>query len=136
MTIFLIGLYSAESWGQHEQRFIKRELQASLYTTTAHSKNGILGIVLPDMQDRVYGGTYQCYSCGNSHNSVKINTETTISEFSYNYYLPNGKCSHTEDERYCVLTSWEDFAEAPDGFIEQAFEKRTAPIARHTKVRP
>jgi hypothetical protein len=136
VTIFLIGQYSAESRGAYEQRFIKRELQASLYSTTAHSKNGILGIVLPEMTDRVIGGRYSCSQCGGTHNLVSLNDDTVVSEFSYNYYIPNGKCSHSEDDRYCVLTSWRDFESSPDQYIEQAFEKRSAPIAAKTRVRP
>uniref|UniRef100_UPI0024817E12 TIR domain-containing protein n=1 Tax=Liquorilactobacillus sicerae TaxID=1416943 RepID=UPI0024817E12 len=31
VTLFLIGSYSAESLGQNEQYYIKKELQASLY---------------------------------------------------------------------------------------------------------
>ena len=54
VTIFLIGKYSSESLGIGEQIYIKRELQASLYDGKANSKNGILGIVLPEMYDDVY----------------------------------------------------------------------------------
>jgi MTH538 TIR-like domain (DUF1863) len=136
VTIFLIGQYSAEDHGSHEQRFIKRELQASLYNSGLHSKNGILGIVLPSMTAQVFGGTYSCSTCGSSHNLVSINEQTVIKEFSYNYYIPNGLCSHTEEERYCVLARWDAFAASPEAFIERAFEKRTEPIAEKTKVRP
>jgi hypothetical protein len=136
VTIFLIGEYSSESRGQYEQRFIKRELQASLYTSASHSKNGILGVVLPSVTDRIFGGQYVCSQCGSTHNLVSINDSTVVSEFSYNYYIPNGKCSHTEEERYCVLVRWEDFEANPEEYIERAFEKRTAPIAAKTRVRP
>lgn len=57
VTIFLVGEHSSESRGAYEQRFIKRELQASLYSSEAHAKNGILGVVLPGMQDRLFGGS-------------------------------------------------------------------------------
>ena len=54
VTIFLIGTYSAENLGTYEQRFIKRELQASLYNGVGNSRNGILGVVLPNMYDKIY----------------------------------------------------------------------------------
>lgn len=136
VTIFLIGARSHENLGAYEQRFIKKELQASLYTTESHAKSGVLGIVLPAVHSSVYGGKYQCWSCGGSHNLVSINDTTTIREFSYNYYIPHDKCAHSEDDRYCVLTSWESFAKDPNTYVEAAFAKRSAPIASKTRVRP
>lgn len=136
VTIFLIGEYSSEDLGDYEQRFIKRELQASLYSSEAHAKNGILGVVLPQIADRLFGGTYSCSQCDGTHNLVSVNDGTVVSEFRYNYYIPNGNCSHTEEERYCVLVRWEDFEENPGDYIERAFAKRTAPIASKTRVRP
>lgn len=136
VTVFLIGDYSAEDRGAYEQRFIKRELQASLYSSESHTKNGILGVVLPAVRDKVFGGNYLCTQCNGNHNLVSVNDSTVVSEFSYNYYIPNGKCSHSEDERYCVLARWEDFKENPGDYVERAFEKRTAAIAKKTRVRP
>ena len=136
VTLHLIGLHGAENVGDKEQRFIKRELQASLFHGEGDTKNGILGIVLPNAYSKVYGGTYQCHSCGRGHNAVNINDTTTISEFSYNYYIPNEKCSHNEEDRYCVLVKWDDFIVNPEYYIECAFEKRTADISSKTKVRP
>lgn len=136
VTAFLIGKYSAESLGSYEQRFIKREMQASLYSGASNTKNGILGIVLPAAEELVFKGTYDCSACGSSHNLVAINDSTVVTEYSYNYYIPNGKCAHTEDDRYCVLTRWSDFIASPERYIERAFAKRTAPIASKTKVRP
>src|SRR4051812_2640232 len=46
VTIHLIGEHSAENLGAFEQRFIKRELQGSLYNSQANPRNGILGIAL------------------------------------------------------------------------------------------
>lgn len=132
VTIFLIGLRSSESLGSFEQRYIKRELQASLYSP----KNGILGIVLPQAKQLVFAGTYICQTCGNHHNQVSINDQTVVSEFSYNYYIPNNKCAHSEEDRYCVLVNWEDFVSSPNDWIEKAFAKRSAPIAEKTRVRP
>ena len=41
VTIHLIGLYGAENRGAYEQRFIKRELQASLYHGAGNTQNGL-----------------------------------------------------------------------------------------------
>lgn len=136
VTIHLIGNRSSESLGTHEQRFIKREIQASLYHSDGNTKSGILGIVLPLMDASIYKGKYNCSECGGSHNTVAINDSTVIKEFSYNYYIPNDKCAWSEDDRYCVLTPWEDFKKAPNEFIEKAFQKRSHEIAEKTKVYP
>lgn len=136
VTIFLIGERSAESLGSWEQQYIKGELQASLYNGTGNTKNGILGVVLPSMEDRIYQGSHACSTCGNGHNYVQINDSTVIKEFSYNYYLPNTGCSWSENERYCVLVRWDDFRQNPNFWIDKAYGKRTDPIAAITKVRP
>lgn len=136
VTIHLIGLFGAEARGAYEQRFIKRELQGSLYDSAGNAKNGILGVVLPGMTDRVYRGTFSCSVCGGNHHLVAIDDQTTIKEFSYNYYIPNSKCHHPEADRYCVLVKWDDFTATPNAYIEAAFAKRTAPIASKTRVRP
>lgn len=135
VTIHLIGTKSSESFGWYEQRFIKRELQASLYHREGNTQNGILGVVLPKAYDLVYRGSYNCSTCGNSHNYVNLK-DTTISEFSYNYYIPNNKCAWTEDDRFCVLVKWDDFVEEPEKYIDKAFDKRSHPISEKTKVRP
>lgn len=137
VTIFLIGLRSSENLGYYEQRFIKKELQASLFNGVYNSKNGVLGIVLPSMYDSIYKGSYNCSTCGDSHNYIGINDSTVIKEFSHNYYIPvDGKCSWTEDERYCVLVKWNEFINTPEFYIDRAFEKRSLPIANKTKVKP
>jgi len=136
VTILLIGNYGAENRGAEEQRFIKRELQASLYHGTGNTQNGILGIVLPSMYSRIFGGPYVCSNCGGQHTSVAINDTTTIKEFSYNYYIPHNKCSWSEEDRFCVLCKWDDFVANHDTYIEQAFDKRAADIANQTRVRP
>lgn len=134
VTIHLIGAHSAERLGLQEQRYIKRELQASLYNRDGNTRNGILGVVLPDVHDRIYRGTMNCLNCGGSHNMVSIDDSTVVKEFSYNYYIPNGKCAHPEEDRYCVLAPWEEFAKRPNDFIEQAFAKRDEPIAEKVRV--
>lgn len=139
VTILLIGSHSSEILGHDEQFFIKRELQASLFDGKANSKNGILGIVLPDMYDKIYKGSGTCKTCGNSHNYVNINDNTVIKEFSYNYYIPNHKCAWSEDDKYCVLVKWDDFsidAKSAENYIDKAFDKRTSKISSQTKVRP
>lgn len=136
VTICLIGTRSSENLGWDEQRFIKRELQASLYHGEGNSKSGILGVVLPSMYDTVYTGSGICKTCGNSHNYVAINDTTTVKEFSYNYYIPNNKCSWLDEEHYCVLTKWADFENDPDTYINKAFEKRSQSISEKTKVKP
>ena len=136
VTVFLIGDRSAENLGEWEQQYIKRELQASLYNGAGNTKNGILGVVLPSMEDRIYQGSHTCSICGKTHNYVRVNDSTVIKEFSYNYYLPNAGCAWSEDERYCVLARWDDFRQNPNMWIDKAYEKRTDPIAAKTKVRP
>lgn len=136
VTIFLIGKKSAENLGQDEQVFIKRELQASLFDGKANSRNGILGIVLPNMASTIFTGDYICSICGGVHHGVYLNDSTVIKEFWYNYYIPNGKCAHTEEERYCVVTSWDDFTIDPNLYIEKAFDKRSSDIAKKVKVYP
>lgn len=137
VTIHLIGQYSAEN-SYLNQNYIKRELQASLSNTSAGTRNGILGVVLPEVYDKIYKGQQACSQCFKNHNIVVINENTTIREFSYNYYLPldNGEHVWSEDDRYCVLVKWEDFIVSPNKYIEQAFKKRTSDIAKKIKVRP
>lgn len=136
VTIHLIGDYGAENKGEDEQRFIKRELQASLRNSSTSKKSGVLGVVLPSIHHNVWKGKLECDECGELHNIVNINNRTTVREFSYNYYIPNNKCYWTEDDRYCVLASWQKFKENPSFFIDKAYEKRDAPISNRTKVKP
>jgi len=136
VTICLIGTRSAENLGWDEQRFIKRELQASLYNGQDNSKSGILGVVLPSMYDTIYTGSGICNTCGKSHNYVNINDSTIVKEFSYNYYIPHDKCAWSDDDKYCVLVKWNDFENNPNYYIDKAFDKRTSEISSKTKVRP
>jgi hypothetical protein len=136
VTIHLIGNKSAENLGFEEQKYIKRELQASLYNGEGNTRSGMLGIVLPNMYDKIYRGNGVCATCNSNHNFVNINNSTTVREFNYNYYIPNDKCYHAEEDRYCVLTKWEDFCKDSNQYIEKAFEKRTDSIANKVKVYP
>lgn len=135
VTIFLIGTKSAENLGKEEQKYIKSELQASLYHGVGNTQNGILGVVLPSATDKIYGGAYRCSDCGGTHNLVRINDDTVIREFSRNFYIFD-QCSHTEDDRFCVLVKWADFKANPEPYIEMAFRKRNHPISEKTTVRP
>lgn len=135
VTIHLIGEYSAENSLGQNQYFIKKELQGSLYNGEGNTKNGILGVVLPSVTDQIFRGTYKCAQCGNTHNFVDVESHT-VKEFSYNYYIPNSKCAWGPDDHYYVLVKWRDFLLDPNKYIDMAFEKRSAPIANKTKVRP
>lgn len=134
VTIHLIGTRSAENLGYEEQKFIKRELQASLYNGQNNTRNGILGVVLPEMYESVFRGAVTC-ACGSGINCVLVNDGTVISEFHKNYYIHDG-CHHGEDERYCVLVKWDDFVDNPDKYIEQAHGKRAHIVASKVTVRP
>jgi hypothetical protein len=138
VTIHLIGNRSAETLGWDEQRFIKRELQASLYNGSGNTRNGILGVVLPSVENYIFQGTKTCTTCEQSHeiNIVNISNNSTIREFNYNYYIPNDKCAHGEEDRYCVLVRWQDFYNDPEKYIEKAYEKRTHPISSKVRVYP
>ncbi len=90
------------------------------------------------MYERVYQGQIECEYCGMKHRFIGINPDTTIKEFSYNYYLPLpiGKCSWSEEDRYCVLVKWDDFIKNPSLYLEYSFMKRNSDISRKIKVRP
>jgi hypothetical protein len=135
VTIHLIGARSAENLG-YEQRFIKRELQASLYDGPGNPRSGILGVVLPPVYERIYVSNGACSNCGTVITVLNLTDDTTIREFHANYHIANGKCHWNEEDRYCVLVRWHDFVENPELHIEHAFAKRTHPMAKHVKVRP
>lgn len=140
VTLFLIGEHSSENegndwYGRPHNYFIQRELQASLYNGSGNTRNGILGIVIPEMYDRIYRGSYQCNICGNTHNYVNINDGTVIREFSENYYIePHEGCAWSEDERYCTLAKWDDFIKHPEVYVDTAYDKRSEDIAKKVKV--
>ena len=141
VTLFLIGEHSSENegydWrGYDNNFFIKRELAASLYNGPGNTRNGILGIVLPNMYDKIYKGTYTCSTCGKNHNCVSINDNTVVREFSRNYYIePCPGCAWSEDDRYCVLVKWDDFIADPEPSIDLAFSKRFSEIAKRIVIR-
>lgn len=140
VTLFLIGSHSSENegsdWMGDRNYFIKREIAASLFNGSGNTRNGVLGIVLPNMYSSVYHGETKCATCGNTHNLVNINDSTTIREFSYNYYTkPREGCAWSEEERYCVLVKWDDFIADPEKYINQAYDKRTSPVASKIRIR-
>lgn len=140
VTLFLIGSHSSENegsdWMGDRNYFIKREIAASLFNGSGNTRNGVLGIVLPNMYSSVYHGETKCATCGNTHNLVNINDSTTIREFSYNYYTkPHEGCAWSEEERYCVLVKWDDFIADPEKYINQAYDKRTSPVASKIRIR-
>lgn len=141
VTICLIGTHSSEnegydSVGRHHNYFIIRELQASLYNGKNNTRNGVLGVVTPEMYDLIFQGTCICSTCGDIHNCIMVDDNTVIKEFSANYYIePHDGCSWTEEERYCILVKWDDFVQNPEQYINKAYEKRLSPIAGKVKVR-
>ena len=97
---------------------------------------GILGVVLPNMYQKIYQGSGVCNVCGKSHDYVNINDSTVIREFSANYYMqPHDRCSWGEDDRYCVLVKWDDFITSPEQYIEQAFNKRTSKVVEKVRIK-
>jgi hypothetical protein len=135
VTLFLIGEHSSENEGfeysylnniyYNKQNFIIRELKATLYDGKGNRRSGLLGIVLPEIYNSIYAGSYKCSHCGKTINYVKINSNTVVNEFSGNYYL-NSKCKdgHCEEsERFCVLVKYHDFIKDPDKYINKAYDK-------------
>ena len=141
VTLFLIGEHSSENEGYDEKGrahnyFIQRELQASLYNGVSNTRNGIVGIVIPKMYNKIFLGSYTCNKCGLSHRTVAIDDYSVIREFSVNYYIkPHEGCCWHEDERYCVLVKWDDFKIEPEKYINMAFEKRDSSISEKIKIR-
>lgn len=140
VTIFLIGNHSSEKEGfdSHGDKnaFIKRELQATLYNGKGFRRSGLLGIVLPEMEEKIYGGPFKCNICGQEHNYVNINDDTVIKEFSANYYLKkDAGCSYTENGRFCVLARYSEFMEDPDKYINKAFNKLNDSISNEVHWR-
>ena len=141
VTVFLIGKHSSElegedAEGNRNNYFIEHELQASLFNGKENTRNGIVGVVLPEMKDMIFRGSFTCATCGRQHKIVKIDDSTVIREFSVNYYIkPHEGCAWSDDERYCVLVTYEDFIQNPEEYIDIAFDKRSLKIAEKVKIR-
>lgn len=145
VTIFLIGEYSGEYYRDFQDKIleydsqiiIRREIQASLFNGKGNTRNGLLGIVLPCMYDKIFCGQYKCSCCGDTINYVNICNDTVIKEFGRNYYLlKDENCNHySEDGRYAVLVKYNDFMSNPGYYIEKAYEKREQEISKYVRVR-
>ena len=134
VTIFLIGEHSSEKEGNDilerpKNAFIQRELQATLYDGESFPRSGLLGVVLPSMESKIYKGSYTCETCGETHNCVDISDNTVIKEFSANYYLKKDMgCAYSEAGRFCVLVRYSEFMNNPDKYIDMAYDKLNEPI--------
>ena len=82
------------------------------------------------MYEKIYLGQSTCLTCNKVHTQVNLDNSVTISNFSYNFYIPDGKCSYPDEDRYCVLVKWNDFIQEPEKYIEQAYAKRDQPISK------
>lgn len=140
VTIFIIGNHSSENEGfdskGEKNAYIKRELQATLYDGKGFRRSGLLGVVLPEMELKIYNGQYTCAYCGEKHNYVNIGDSTVIREFSANYYLKkDAGCCYTEKGRFCVLVRYSEFMNDPDKYISMAYNKLSEPIAKEVHWR-
>ena len=135
VTLYLIGKHSSENegldeYGRSRQSFMIRELQATLLDKKSNRLSGLVGIVLPEMESLIYGGSYHCEHCGKEIDIVNINDNTVLREFSANYWLKMDSCGHYSIEgRYPILVKYADFMSNPDKYINEAFAKTQSPIA-------
>lgn len=137
VTIFVIGSHSSENEGCdyhnfNKQSFIIRELQASLYDGKGNRRSGILGIVLPHMEEKIFKGSYYCCACQTYHSIIDINDETVIREFSENYYLRKSESAcgevYQDEDSFCALVKYTDFINDPNKYINQAYAKTKSEI--------
>ncbi len=131
VTIHLIGNFSAERLGSDEQRFIKRELQASLCRAEDGLCSGVLGVVLPSACGAVFKGTYRCPMCGKLHERAAIDDSTVVTEFSSNY-----RRGCRGESGYCVLAAWKAFCANPAKHIERAFKRRFSSASKSVDACP
>ena len=144
VTLFLIGTHSSENegfdiWGRDKNAFIKRELQATLFDGKGFNRSGLLGIVLPEMEKKIYGGKNYCEYCHNEHDIICINDNTVIREFSANYYLRanSSGCGkwYGDKDQFCVLVRYSAFMNNPDRYIDEAYEKLNQDINNYVHWR-
>ncbi len=57
-------------------------------------ENGVLGVVLPDMIDKIYKGNYTCDICGKSHRWIDLVILLIIKEFWCNDHLDDKDNAH------------------------------------------
>ena len=105
ITLYLIGTHSAETLGWEKQKYIKRELQASMLPSGDGLPNALLGVVLPAAYHRVYDG-----------GTAKIGDETVVREFNRAYIA--GRC-------FTVLR-WDEFKTDPQKYIMEVCAARAA----------
>ncbi|MEL7603181.1 MAG: hypothetical protein AAGU77_08490, partial [Bacillota bacterium] len=105
VTIHLIGATSAERLGWEKQKYIKREIQASMLPSGDGLPNAIVGVVLPEAYGSVYAGS-----------AARINDATTVREFSSAYIA----CP------CCALLRWDDFKADPQKYIMEVYAARPA----------
>ena len=147
VTLFLIGTSSyedtAERWRKlygpyiahdefNEQSFIIRELRATLSDYDGSPRHGVVGIVLPEMINNIYCGKIVCDHCGSEVDVIKLDDETVIREFWANYYLvpASDKCHHySENGRYCILCTLDNFLANPEYYIDKAYDKSKSRLA-------
>ncbi len=103
VTLFLIGAHSAETLGWEKQKYIKRELQASMLPCGDGLPGFILGIVLP-----------AAYNCVFHGGEAQINDKTVVREFSAAY----------NRRRSCALIRWDVFNTDPNQYILEAYAAR------------
>ena len=134
VTIFLIGNHSSENegldyLGRNKQAFIIRELQATLYDRQGNPRDGLLGVVLPSMENKIYTGTKK--TNGTISQVINISDETVIREFSVNYWLSGDKNGvYSYEGHYPVLCRYSEFMQNPERFIEMAYEKTKADVSK------
>ena len=140
VTIFLIGEHSSENEGKDlkgdKNAYIKRELQATLYDAKGFPRSGLLGIVLPKMETKIYTEEYYFDSQHIRHKKININDSTVIKEFSKNYFLKKDKNGYyNEPGRFCVLARYCEFMQNPDKYIKKAYNKLSDPICNEVHWR-
>ena len=137
VTLYLIGKHSSENegidnHGFNKQSFVIRELQATLFDRKGNPRDGLLGIVLPEMEEVVFTGKYSCPKCGDIIQNICINDSTVIREFSANYWLVKDNCGHyNESGRFAVLCRYSEFMKNPEYYIELAFNKTKKEISNY-----
>lgn len=137
VTLYLIGQHSSENEGLDQydrniQSFMIRELQATLFDRKGNRRSGLLGIVLPEMEDKVFLRNETCPKCGKSIRIVCVDDSTVLKEFSENYWLGESECGHTgEDDRFCILVRYSEFmnGDNTEAYVEAAYQKTKSPVA-------
>lgn len=134
VTIYLIGM-GGSNFEKDAVKFQKWELQASLFSIEGINRNGLLGVVLPEVHDAIFRGEQSCEVCGENHVAIHAFDDVVLHEFYYNYYLPlPAQHDHWDgDDRFCILVSWEDFMKEPERIIELAFAKTQSLVSRKVK---